>query len=213
MDIQVRWRPFQLNDGLPKGKGLHKMEMYHEKFGAARMAAMIPQMKEVGQTVGINFSYDGFIGNTFDSHRFIWKAREIGGSALQDKMVEALFEAYFEKEQSLGQPDVLEACADKVGMPKEVTQALLQDETLGKAQVEKEKHDFRTKWNCSGVPLFVIDNKYQLSGAQPVEEFDAIFQQLLLDKDNFLCGTWVWVKILDDASNVNDGMSDALQRD
>ena len=47
---------------------------------------MIPRMKSVGEEVGIDFSYHGFIGNTFDSYLFIWKAREIGGSRLQNKM-------------------------------------------------------------------------------------------------------------------------------
>lgn len=183
-EIDVRWRPFQLNDGLPKGKGVNKMEMYDQKFGADKIAAMIPRMKQVGAECGIDFSYGGNIGNTFDSHRFIWKAREVGGSDLQDKMVEALFEAYFEKEQSLGDTGVLEACANKAGVPTEVTQALLDDETMGKAEVEKELNEMRTKWNCRGVPLFVIDNQYQLSGAQPPEEFEAIFQEILDGDDD-----------------------------
>lgn len=179
LDADVRWRPFQLNDGLPKGKGVNKMEMYSQKFGADRIRSMIPHMKQVGDEVGINFSYGGFIGNTLDSHRFIWKAREIGGTELQDKMVEAFFAAYFEQEKSLGDPEVLESCADAAGMPKEVTRALLDDETIGKAEVEKERKEFGRKWNCRGVPLFVVDGKYPLSGAQPPEAFDEIFEEIL----------------------------------
>ena len=179
LEVDVRWRPFQLNDGLPKGKGVNKMEMYEQKFGADRIRAMIPRMKEVGQEVGINFSYGGYIGNTLDSHRFIWKARELGGKDLQDKMVEALFAAYFEQEKSLGDPDVLKECADAAGMPKEVTKSLLEDETIGKVEVEKERREFGRKWNCRGVPLFVVDGKYPLSGAQPPEAFDDIFEEIL----------------------------------
>jgi len=181
IEADVRWRPFQLNDGLPKGKGLNKMEMYERKFGPERIRAMLPQMKRVGDEVGIQFSYGGFIGNTLDSHRFIWMAREIGGGDLQDKLVEALFAAYFENEQSLGEPAVLEACANKAGMPKDTTALLLRDDTVGKEQVEKERREFGTKWNCRGVPLFVIDGKYPLSGAQPPEAFDEVFQDLLED--------------------------------
>mmetsp|Transcript_13698 Transcript_13698/g.19755 ORF Transcript_13698/g.19755 Transcript_13698/m.19755 type:complete len:192 (+) Transcript_13698:137-712(+) len=179
LDADVYWRPFQLNDALPKGKGVDKMELYKQKFGADRIRSMIPHMKQVGEEVGIQFSYGGFIGNTLDSHRFIWKAREIGGTQLQDKMVDAFFGAYFEQEQSLGDPEVLQACAEVAGMPKEVTMELLNDESIAKAEVEKERKEFGRKWNCRGVPLFVIDGKYPLSGAQPPEVFDGIFEEIL----------------------------------
>jgi len=93
VNFDVFWRPFQLNANAPKGKGVNKMEMYLEKFGKARCDAMLPQMIQTGLSVGIRFSYGGFTGNTFDSHRLIWKARKEGGSELQDKVVESLFKA------------------------------------------------------------------------------------------------------------------------
>ncbi len=179
MKSDVRWRPFQLDDGLPKGKGVDKMEHYGSKFGAQKVREMIPNMKQVGESVGINFSYGGSIGNTEDSHRLIWKARQVGGSELQDKMVESLFKAYFEDEQSLGELTVLKQCAERAGMPTDITDALLQDScTDGKKEIQQEKKEFASKWNCRGVPLFVIDNKYPLSGAQPMEQFLEIFEEL-----------------------------------
>lgn len=93
VQFDVLWRPFQLNPDAPGGRGVNKMDMYLEKFGKASCDAMIPRMTETGRAVGINFSYGGYTGNTFDSHRLIWKAREEGGSALQDKVVESLFKA------------------------------------------------------------------------------------------------------------------------
>jgi len=179
IDAEIKWRPFQLDASLPKGTGYNKMEMYAQKFGADRIRSMIPYMQKVGKEIGIDFSYGGNIGNTFDSHRFIWQAREVGGSDLQDKMVDALFQAYFENEQSLGDPTVLEACANKAGMPAEITKQLLADDTLGAASVEQERRAFRSKWNCTGVPLFIVDNKYPLSGAQPAEAFAEVFEEIL----------------------------------
>lgn len=176
--FDVRWRPFQLNDNLPKGKGLNKLDHYNKKFGADRVEQMVPQMKRTGESIGINFSYGGSIGNTFDSHRLIWKAREIGGSELQDKVVEELFKAYFEQEKSLGEARVLRDCAQVAGMPDDAVEALLQDESIGKMEVKHEEREFRSRWNCNGVPLFVIDDKFQLSGAQPAEEFLKIFKRL-----------------------------------
>jgi len=182
IEADVRWRPFELNGNLPKGEGLNKMKMYEEKFGAQRIQQMIPHMKSVGDEVGIKFSYGGNIGNTFDSHRLIWQARETGGSDLQDKMVEALFEAYFENEQSMGNRDVLKACADRAGMPSEITDRLLDDEMIGKAEVEQERSEYRRKWRCTGVPLFIVDGKFPLSGAQPSEAFAEVFEELLDDE-------------------------------
>lgn len=179
IDADIFWRPFQLNPNLPRGKGKNKMEMYKEKFGADRIRAMVPHMKSVGEEVGIDFSYGGFIGNTFDSHRFIWKAREIGGSRLQNKMVDALFAAYFENEQSLGDPSVLRECAQAAGMLSPTIELLLNDESIGWAEVETERKEFQQKWNCSGVPLFIVNGKYPMSGGQPPEAFAEIFEILL----------------------------------
>jgi len=179
IQADIRWRPFQLNGSLPKGKGVNKMEMYKEKFGAERIQSMIPYMQTVGDECGIKFSYGGNIGNTFDSHRFIWKARDSGGSELQDKLVDALFEAYFENEQSLSDPSVLRACAASAGLDSKTTESLLNDESVGRDAVKRELTEFRTKWNCSGVPLFIVNGQYPLSGAQPPEAFVEIFESLV----------------------------------
>jgi predicted DsbA family dithiol-disulfide isomerase len=176
--FDVRWRPFQLNEQLPKGQGLSKLQYYKDRFGPERVEQMIPQMKQVGLSVQINFNYGGFIGNTLDSHRLIWKAREMGGSALQDKMVEAIFKAYFEQEKSLGDAQVLRECAQLAGMPVDEVETLLRDESIGANEVKREEREFRTRWNCRGVPLFIIDGKFQLSGAQPIEQLLEVFKKL-----------------------------------
>jgi len=179
LEVDMVWRPFQLDSSLPKGRGKRVIDAYTEKFGPQMVESMVPRMKAVGKEVGINFSYGGYIGNTFDSHRFIWQSRETGGSAMQDKMVEALFAAYFEEEKSMGDPDVLRACAEKAGMPSEITEKLLNDPRIGEGEVEKERKHFRNKWNCTGVPLFIVDGRFPLSGAQPAEAFDIVFEDIL----------------------------------
>jgi len=179
LQVDIIWRPFQLDASLPHGRGKNKLQAYEEKFGADRVKSMVPYMAQVGKEVGINFSYGGFIGNTFDSHRFIWQARQTGGSALQDKMVEALFKAYFENEQSMGDPDVLRDCAKTAGLPAREVESLLSNPSLGAAEVEKERQHFRRQWNCTGVPLFVVDGRFPLSGAQPAEAFDVVFEDIL----------------------------------
>ena len=84
-EFDVTWRPFQLNQAAPKA--VNKLEMYNEKFGADRVAKMVPHMSGVGKAEGISFSYGGDTGNTFDSHRMIEKAKQLGK---QDEVVEQL---------------------------------------------------------------------------------------------------------------------------
>lgn len=176
VSFDVRWRPFQLSQDLPYGKGVDKMTYYNRKFGSERVRSIIPHMKNVAKEEGIEMSYGGNIGNTFDSHRLIWKAHVDGGSELQDKVVEELFKAYFEQEQSLGDHEVLKTCAEKAGMDASF---LLNDPSVGQEETLAEMEEFRTKYRCSGVPFFVFDKKHALSGAQPPEEIISVFEKLL----------------------------------
>lgn len=145
---------------------------------------MIDNMKKVGEEVGISFSYGGSVGNSFDSHRLIWKAREEGGSELQNQMVDAIFQAYFEEEKSLGVISVLEECAEKAGMETSVTSEVLacQGIAIGGEEVEQERREFATRWDCRGVPLFIVDGKYPLSGAQPIAAFEEVFEKIAADE-------------------------------
>lgn len=147
---------------------------------------MLPRMVQTGQQEGINFSYGGFVGNTFDSHRIIWKAREVGGSELQDKVVESLFKAYFEEEKSLGDQSVLIECAVRANMDKATATELFQEDeksnNIGKKEVMNEMVQFRNQWQVSGVPFFIIDGKHALSGAQPPNEILAVLDEHLLDE-------------------------------
>jgi len=155
------------------------MEMYIEKFGKARINVMVPQMKETGLLEGINFSYGGSTGNTFDYHRLVWKAKEDGGIELQNKVVESLFQAYFEQEQSMGEVRVLIDCATRVGMDN--AQEFLDNEENGKEETLKELDEYRRgRYNVTGVPFFIFNNgKYSFSGAQSSTEILSVFKQLV----------------------------------
>jgi len=180
VEFDVRWRPFQLNPNAPGGRGVNKMDMYLEKFGKLSCDAMIPRMVQTGRSVGINFSYGGYTGNTFDSHRLIWRAREDGGSELQDRVVESLFKAYFEDEQSMGETAVLVACAKRAGMDEAGARDFLEDASSpGTREVQQEMDGFRRRYRVSGVPFFVFNDKHSMSGAQPAMEILSVFKKLV----------------------------------
>ena len=173
LDFDIRWRPFQLNAQAPEGKGVHKLDYYKKKFGEQRVAAMVPRMIETGKKHDINFSYGGYVGNTFDSHRMIYQAREQGGSELQDKVVESLFKAYFEEEKSLGEVGVLIECGKRAGM--DVTR-LVEDKHLYRQETLNELQMYSR--GCRGVPMFIIDEKFALSGAQDADTLLEVFDEV-----------------------------------
>eukprot|EP00397_Hematodinium_sp_SG-2012_P046831 GEMP01053039.1.p1 GENE.GEMP01053039.1~~GEMP01053039.1.p1 ORF type:complete len:177 (+),score=56.00 GEMP01053039.1:137-667(+) len=168
-EFAITWLPFQLDPTKSK-QGTDKMESYEKKFGAARMNQMIPQMMVTGRQDGIEFSYGGKIGNTFDSHRLISLALKQGK---QDALVEELFKNYFEQEKLISADDVLIAAADKVGL------AGARELLAGDAEADQVHHDLRTfAAKVSGVPFFIINDREQLSGAQDPAAFIEIFKRL-----------------------------------
>jgi len=89
---------------------------------------------------------------------------------LQDKVVNELFRAYFEENKSLGELSVLEECAKKAGYA-EASDFLSNDKALGTSEVREEMNKYGRANGCKGVPMFIIDGKYKLSGAQEPDAF------------------------------------------
>ncbi len=91
------------------------MERLTSKFGAERMAMMLPHMKNVGESLGINFSYGGNIGNTLASHRLIKYADKQG---CQTQVTEEIFKDFFERDQDISIVEVLANAAERAGLDK-----------------------------------------------------------------------------------------------
>ncbi|KAL7524555.1 hypothetical protein ACHAXR_000622, partial [Thalassiosira sp. AJA248-18] len=183
LTFDVRWRPFELNPNLPKDwTGNDKMKYYESRFDPAMVRNMIPRMKAVAEEHGVKMEYGGCVGNTLDSHRLIWKAREVGGSELQDKVVEQLFKAYFEENKSLGDTAVLEQCASQAGWSSssddQTISDFLSNPQLGTGEVQQEKQEYGRTFQCTGVPMFIVDGRAVLNGAQESDAFLRTFGRL-----------------------------------
>ena len=155
------------------------MEMYEQKFGAARTKQMIPMMRQTGEacTPPIRFSYGGMTANSLDGHRLMELAWEQGGARLQNAVQEKLFSAYFEQEKNIGSHDVLVEAAAAAGMDAmRVQQFLATDEKA--AEVKAEIREFVSKYRISGVPFFIIGSAARVSGAQDMAAFLEIFEEL-----------------------------------
>jgi predicted DsbA family dithiol-disulfide isomerase len=164
--FRVAWRPFELNPQMPKA-GIDRREYRMRKFGSwERSLALDAQLTEVGKSVGIQFRYDLMkrTPNTFDAHRLIWLAGEMG---VQDAMVETLFRAYFSEGRDIGDASVLAQLAAEAGVDRARAEALLAG-TEGSAEVAAEE-EVAMRSGLSGVPTFVLEGRVLFSGAQPPE--------------------------------------------
>mmetsp|Transcript_25401 Transcript_25401/g.64427 ORF Transcript_25401/g.64427 Transcript_25401/m.64427 type:complete len:184 (-) Transcript_25401:123-674(-) len=166
-DFRVTWRPFQLNPDAPK-EPVNKLKMYKEKFGAARIEQMLPHMTQTFKKVGVDYSMGGDTGNTLTSHRLLQWAASVGLDK-QDLLVEELFKNYFAEEKYLGDRGVLLAAVDKAGLDREEGAKIIDDESLWRSEVEKDKAKYAR--GVSGVPYFIFDGKFAISGGQPPEAF------------------------------------------
>lgn len=156
--FSTTWAPFYLNPDAPK-QSTDKQAMYESKFGAARTHMMQQRLSHIGRQVGINFAYGGKTGNTRDSHRLIQLAKT-KGEDLQTKVVEQLFNAYFEANDDITDHDVLTKAAVRGGLDEaEVKDWLASDK--GGAEVDREVADAKRRF-VSGVPNFTINGKYEV---------------------------------------------------
>jgi len=183
LDFEVTWRPFELDPTLPEA-GENKMQRYSAKFGAQRMAQMVPYMKSVGAALQppVSFSYGGVVSNTIASHVVLEAALAEGGPALQDRVVERLFAHYFEKEGDIADRKALLAMALDAGMKPQPIAQMLEDGTplavAARAATVRVIEAMRRKYKMNGVPFFVFNDKAAFSGAQDPEAFLEVFEEL-----------------------------------
>lgn len=162
-DFHVKWMPYQLRPRAPKGVGVE------------RPAGVGKELREMGKVEGIEFCGKGPTGNTFDSHRLISLAWREGGEKMQDALVEELFKNYFEQEKSMGDPDVLIAAGEKVGL-KNVAEFL-----KGDGETEQVMEDMKFEpvpgLPVMGVPHYRVGPRFTFSGAQDVLTFEKMFER------------------------------------
>lgn len=137
-----------------------------------KVAAITKRVNQAGRGVGIEFKYGGKIGRTRDAHRLIWLSQTMDDREVQERLVEKLFEAYHEKEMDVSDGLVLKELALEAGMGDEQLDEILGSD-VGGSLVDDEAEKNRARTN--GVPIFVIQGKYRVEGAQDIQEFMELF--------------------------------------
>jgi predicted DsbA family dithiol-disulfide isomerase len=176
INVSISWYPFQLDPGLPRDGSLIKLDRYKQKFGETRVKQMLPQMIETGKQEGIEFSFGGKVGSTFDSHRLLYYVKQQeNGEKKQNDLINILFHYYFEQEQDLSDHQVLIKAAEQIGFNSNEIKEFLQSD-LYKKEVQQEINQTQQE-GISGVPHFRINDRIELSGAQDPQQFIQAFRK------------------------------------
>lgn len=172
-DVEIVWRAFQLNPDMPR-EGMDRARYLAVKFGSAAQAQRIyDEIAETGAAEGIAFAFSRIARtpNTLDAHRLI---RLAAAEGRQDAVVEALFRAYFLDGVDIGAQESLIAIAEEAGIAREVAEPFLAGED-GLDAVRREDLGAR-RLGITGVPCFIVDGRYAISGAQAPEVFLRVFE-------------------------------------
>ncbi len=131
---------------------------------------------ERAKSVGLDYNFDkAIISNSLEAHRIIHLAKK---NNLGDEMEEIFFKAYFTDGRDLNDGPTLIELGEKAGLDKNEILEVLQDENLFLKDVQHDITEAQ-EIGVQGVPFFVFDRKYAVSGAQPVEAFVNTINEVL----------------------------------
>ena len=179
--VEVVWRSYQLDPAAPSERSITSAEALSAKLqlGPDQLREMISQVRSVAAQEGLEFTGDTFLANTADAHRVLHLALAEGGPSLQGDVKEALLAAHFVDGLYLGDHDVLTARATRAGLDEQRVREVLSGDEFADA-VSFDIEEARSL-GSTGVPFFVIDRKYGVSGAQTVETFTEVLSTAWAD--------------------------------
>ena len=163
----VRWHPFELNPDLPR-EGIPRRQYVETKFGArGRADEVYARVRAAGENVGLRLDFERIVHqpNTFDAHRLIAWAQSRSDATMADRLVEALFRAFFVDGRDIGHRDELADIAAASGFERLEARSML-DSDEAAADVMEMRRRVR-EMGVGGVPFFIFDGKVAVSGAQP----------------------------------------------
>jgi predicted DsbA family dithiol-disulfide isomerase len=175
--VAVTWRPFQLNPDMPI-EGMARAPYLEAKFGdAARAGAFLARIEAAGAAEGIALAFERIVRtpNTIEAHRLIRLGQRL---ERQDAVVEALFEGYFTQGADIGDRATLVGLAERAGLPASEVEPYLAGERDRELVLGED--DAARRMGINGVPCFILQEQYAISGAQEpdvlVEAFDRVVE-------------------------------------
>ena len=176
-EFEVHFKPFELSPKAP-AEGENKQEYFIRNYGEDaldRIAMNNDRLVKMGNAEGAIFNFDKskVVHNTFNGHRLIWLAGHYG---VEEKVADELFKANFTDGKNVNDPEVLKEIGIANGIPAERIENFFESEE-GKKEVRELEH-WAQRSGISGVPAFIFNDKYMVSGAQAPQTLKEVFGQV-----------------------------------
>ncbi|MGM8885831.1 DsbA family oxidoreductase [Psychrobacter sp. 1U2] len=175
-DYEIYWHPFELNPSMPS-EGQNMREHIIEKYGSTPQEsdASRARITQAGADVGFDFNFTDELRmhNTFNLHQLLHWAQTQGR---MHELKQALFTAHFTDGRNISDKEVLADIAAETGLDRAEALAVLADQRFAEEVREIEQHWQRQ--GVQGVPAIVFNERHLVSGAQGVENFTSILNQL-----------------------------------
>ncbi|MBT2443385.1 DsbA family oxidoreductase [Streptomyces sp. ISL-36] len=175
-DVEVVHRSFELDPNRPKGDTAPVIEMLAKKYGRTleEARAMEAHVASNAHSEGLGYRTEGRDhGNTFDIHRLLHLAGERGR---QNELLDLAYRANFAEERSVFDPETLVRLGVEAGLDETEVRSVLADEDAYADAVRADERE-AAELGANGVPFFVLDRRYGVSGGQPAEVFTQALEQ------------------------------------
>lgn len=180
-DYELHWHPFELNPDMPP-EGQNLREHLAEKYGASKEQSQENRLRitEAGANVGFDFRFadDMRMHNTFNVHQLLHWADQ---QARMHDLKQALFVAHFTHRRNLSDNNVLADVAAEIGLERAEALAILEDQRFA-SEVRTAEKAWLSK-GISGVPAVIFNHRHLVTGAQGVENYARILEQLAASED------------------------------
>ena len=172
--VEVTWHPFQLDPTIPEA-GFDRDTYLRNKFGDRDLSEAMTRITDAGAEEGIPFNFgDKWLAvNTLPLHQLLHVA---GSAGFKDQLKERFLKAYFDENLHLNDTEVLIKVMQEFDWVAEKTTRILNDDAIAYA-VKQEIAHYQQR-GVTGVPFFIINDQYGISGAQPVEVFLEAFAKV-----------------------------------
>ena len=178
LDIDVRYRPYQLDPTASPGKSEPVFEAYAKKFGGPEQARMIiDRVTQTAAADGIDFRMDRALrANTLLAHRLLWWAEQPDSPVAQPDLKERLLQAYFVEGADIGDPDTLADLTADIGADRDDVFRFLESDA-GVAEV-RGYLGHAGELGISAVPTYVLNGQWSIPGAQDPETFVSVLRRM-----------------------------------
>jgi predicted DsbA family dithiol-disulfide isomerase len=178
-EVEVVWHSFQLDPGAPSEPVETVAQSLGRKYGGGEAAGrqMIDRVEAAAAEEGMIWRHhESPRVGTVDAHRLLHLALAEGGPELQGRLKETLLAAYFMEAVNVADHAELRRLATSAGLPEaRVDRVLGSQDHLDEVWADQEQ---AAAYGATGVPFFVIDHRYGVSGAQPAETFTTVLERV-----------------------------------